>query len=213
MHLRDLAAAGEALQMVGRMSSVDCFDYLADHGEEPPADEREPDQLRAALPALTDHVSVYVGLVKPPDKPSESHLIIAEAYDSNNKLIASAVTEGVEQPEQLLPAGVSAHHYSLKPSERIRLQQAELVIWVGPNHETFLRALLHNRRHTLSLDNLPQGVVVFDGSYHGRTNLTLAMTSKFALFKKGYGPFAPEVYRFPFPNLYRRPGGVSAEGA
>lgn len=72
-------------------------------------------------------------------------------------LIASAVTEGVEQPEQLLPAGVSAHHYSLKPSERIRLQQAELVIWVGPNHETFLRALLHNRRHTLSLDNLPQG--------------------------------------------------------
>ena len=71
-------------------------------------------------------------------------------------LIASAVTEGVEQPEQLLPAGVSAHHYSLKPSERIRLQQAELVIWVGPNHETFLRALLHNRRHTLSLDNLPQ---------------------------------------------------------
>ena len=49
VHLRDLAAAGEALQMVGRMSSVDCFDYLADHGEEPPADEREPDQLRAAL--------------------------------------------------------------------------------------------------------------------------------------------------------------------
>lgn len=48
--------------------------------------------LRAALPAVTDHVSVYVGLVKPPDKPSESHLIIAEAYDSNNKLIASAVT-------------------------------------------------------------------------------------------------------------------------
>ena len=49
VHLRDLAAAGEALQMVGRMSSVDCFDYLADHGEEPPVGEREPDQLRAAL--------------------------------------------------------------------------------------------------------------------------------------------------------------------
>jgi 4-aminobutyrate aminotransferase/(S)-3-amino-2-methylpropionate transaminase len=37
--------------------------------------------------------------------------------------------------------------------------------------------------------------VVFDGAYHGRTNMTLAMTSKFSLFKKGYGPFAPEVYR------------------
>lgn len=56
-----------------------------------------------------------------------------------------------------------------------------------------------------------QGIVVFDGSYHGRTNLTMAMTSKFNLFKKGFGPFAPEVYRFPFPNLYRRPDGMSAE--
>jgi 4-aminobutyrate aminotransferase/(S)-3-amino-2-methylpropionate transaminase len=50
-----------------------------------------------------------------------------------------------------------------------------------------------------------QGVVVFDAAYHGRTNLTMAMTSKFNLFKKGFGPFAPEVYRLPFPNLYRRP--------
>ncbi len=56
-----------------------------------------------------------------------------------------------------------------------------------------------------------QGVVVFDGAYHGRTNLTMAMTSKFALFKKGFGPFAPEVYRFPFPDLYRRPPGTSPE--
>ncbi|MEQ1566125.1 MAG: aspartate aminotransferase family protein [Myxococcota bacterium] len=56
-----------------------------------------------------------------------------------------------------------------------------------------------------------QGIVVFDGAYHGRTNLTMAMTSKFNLFKKGFGPFAPEVYRLPFPNLYRRPDGLSAE--
>jgi 4-aminobutyrate aminotransferase/(S)-3-amino-2-methylpropionate transaminase len=56
-----------------------------------------------------------------------------------------------------------------------------------------------------------QGVVVFENAYHGRTNLTLAMTSKFNLFKKGLGPFAPEVYRLPFPNPYRRPPGLSAE--
>lgn len=56
-----------------------------------------------------------------------------------------------------------------------------------------------------------QGIVVFDGAYHGRTNMTLAMTSKFNLFKKGYGPFAPEVYRLPFPNVYRRPPEMSAE--
>jgi 4-aminobutyrate aminotransferase/(S)-3-amino-2-methylpropionate transaminase len=56
-----------------------------------------------------------------------------------------------------------------------------------------------------------QGIVVFEGAYHGRTNLTMAMTSKFNLFKKGFGPFAPEVYRFPFPNVYRRPPGMSEE--
>ncbi len=56
-----------------------------------------------------------------------------------------------------------------------------------------------------------QGVVVFEGGYHGRTNLTLAMTSKFGLFKKGFGPFAPEVYRFPFPNTYRRPDGMTED--
>jgi 4-aminobutyrate aminotransferase/(S)-3-amino-2-methylpropionate transaminase len=56
-----------------------------------------------------------------------------------------------------------------------------------------------------------QGVVVVEGAYHGRTNLTMAMTSKFNLFKKGFGPFAPEVYRFPFPNVFRRPEGMTAD--
>lgn len=56
-----------------------------------------------------------------------------------------------------------------------------------------------------------QGIVVFDGAYHGRTNLTMAMTSKFNLFKKGFGPFAPEIYRMPFPNVYRRPDGVDVD--
>ena len=56
-----------------------------------------------------------------------------------------------------------------------------------------------------------QAIVVFDGAYHGRTNLTASMTSKYALFKKGFAPFAPEVYRFDFPNLYRRPVEMSEE--
>lgn len=56
-----------------------------------------------------------------------------------------------------------------------------------------------------------QGIVVFEGAFHGRTNLTMSMTSKFNLFKKGFGPFAPEVYRLQFPNVYRRPNGMSEE--
>ncbi|MDX1521209.1 MAG: 4-aminobutyrate--2-oxoglutarate transaminase [Anaerolineae bacterium] len=55
-------------------------------------------------------------------------------------------------------------------------------------------------------------IIVFEGAYHGRTNMTMAMTSKYALFKKNFGPFAPEVYRLPFPNLYRRPPEMSEEG-
>lgn len=54
-------------------------------------------------------------------------------------------------------------------------------------------------------------IIVFEGAYHGRTNLTLAMTSKYSLFKKGFGPFAPEIYRVPFPYLYRRPIDISEE--
>lgn len=56
-----------------------------------------------------------------------------------------------------------------------------------------------------------QAIIVFEGAYHGRTNLTMAMTSKYALFKKGFGPFAPEVYRLPVPNLYRPPAGMTAD--
>jgi 4-aminobutyrate aminotransferase / (S)-3-amino-2-methylpropionate transaminase / 5-aminovalerate transaminase len=54
-------------------------------------------------------------------------------------------------------------------------------------------------------------IIVFEGAYHGRTNMTLAMTSKYGLFKKGFGPFAPEIYRLPFPNVYRTPMGMSVE--
>jgi 4-aminobutyrate aminotransferase / (S)-3-amino-2-methylpropionate transaminase / 5-aminovalerate transaminase len=54
-------------------------------------------------------------------------------------------------------------------------------------------------------------ILVFEGAYHGRTNLTLAMTSRYGAFKRGFGPFAPEVYRLPFPDLYRRPAGLTAD--
>lgn len=54
-------------------------------------------------------------------------------------------------------------------------------------------------------------IIVFEGAYHGRTNMTMAMTSKYSLFKKGFGPFAPEVYRVPYPNPYRTPEGMTEE--
>jgi 4-aminobutyrate aminotransferase/(S)-3-amino-2-methylpropionate transaminase len=56
-----------------------------------------------------------------------------------------------------------------------------------------------------------QAVVVFDHAYHGRTNLTMALTAKSVPYKHGFGPFAPEVYRVPGSYPFR--DGLSGEAA
>ena len=48
-----------------------------------------------------------------------------------------------------------------------------------------------------------QAVVAFDHGYHGRTNLTMALTAKHMPYKAGFGPFAPEIYRAPMSYPYR----------
>ncbi|MFI5717780.1 4-aminobutyrate--2-oxoglutarate transaminase [Nocardia sp. NPDC051750] len=48
-----------------------------------------------------------------------------------------------------------------------------------------------------------QAVVAFDHAYHGRTNLTMALTAKSLPYKHGFGPFAPEVYRAPLSYPFR----------
>ena len=53
-------------------------------------------------------------------------------------------------------------------------------------------------------------VIGFEGAFHGRTLMSLTLTSKTHPYKAGLGPFAPEVYRVPFPNEYR---GVTAADA
>ncbi len=55
------------------------------------------------------------------------------------------------------------------------------------------------------------GILCFEGGYHGRTLLTLSLTSKYGLFKAGFGPFAPEIYRIPAPEPYRKPPQLTDE--
>ncbi len=55
-------------------------------------------------------------------------------------------------------------------------------------------------------------VVVFDHAYHGRTNLTMALTAKVMPYKHRFGPFAPEVYRVPM-SYPLRDGGLSGPDA
>jgi 4-aminobutyrate aminotransferase/(S)-3-amino-2-methylpropionate transaminase len=68
-------------------------------------------------------------------------------------------------------------------------------------------------RHATGRD----AVVVFDHAYHGRTNLTMAMTAKAMPYKHGFGPFAAEVYRAPMSYPFREPtsltGGQAAARA
>ena len=54
-------------------------------------------------------------------------------------------------------------------------------------------------------------VICFEGAYHGRTLLTLSLTSKYGLFKSGFGPFAPEIVRLPIPNVFRTPPGMTED--
>src|SRR6188472_3009715 len=53
-------------------------------------------------------------------------------------------------------------------------------------------------------------VIGFEGAFHGRTLLSLTLTSKTHPYKAGLGPFAPEVYRVPYPHAYR---GIDVESA
>ncbi len=68
------------------------------------------------------------------------------------QLIAAAVLGDLAQPQVLIPPGASPHHYALKPSDRRKLAQADLLMWVGPGLELFLqKSLASSQVATLTL--------------------------------------------------------------
>ncbi len=75
------------------------------------------------------------------------------------QLIALAITEGISQPQQLLPSNASPHDYQLRPSDMRKLQDADLLIWVGPELERFVAKPLSQRsaeKALLTLQTLVQ---------------------------------------------------------
>lgn len=58
-----------------------------------------------------------------------------------------------------------------------------------------------------------KSIVAFTGAFHGRTSLTMGLTSKVKPYKYGFGPFPSDIYRADFPYIYRRPEGVSEDSA
>ena len=72
------------------------------------------------------------------------------------QLIAAAVQDGVGAPEVLLPPGASPHNFALRPSDVRRVQEVELLYWIGPDMESFLPRVLSNRRlPNVPVQNLP----------------------------------------------------------
>jgi 4-aminobutyrate aminotransferase/(S)-3-amino-2-methylpropionate transaminase len=55
------------------------------------------------------------------------------------------------------------------------------------------------------------GVICFEGAYHGRSLLTMSLTSKYDSYKRNFGPFASDIYRLAFPYVYRRPDDLTEE--
>ncbi len=72
------------------------------------------------------------------------------------QLIAAAVQDGVSVPEVLLPPGASPHNYALRPSDVRRVQEVDLLYWIGPDMETFLPRVLAGRtRESVPVQSLP----------------------------------------------------------
>lgn len=68
------------------------------------------------------------------------------------QLIAAGVLGDLAQPQVLIPPGASPHHYALKPSDRRKLGQADLLLWIGPELELFLeKSLATSQVETLTL--------------------------------------------------------------
>jgi len=88
-----------------------------------------------------------------------------------------------------------------------------LVPIAGETRAAFFNAGTEAVENAVKLARLHTGrpaVIAFEGAFHGRTLLSLTMTSKSHPYKLGMGPFAPEVYRAPYPNPYRGPDAAEA---
>jgi 4-aminobutyrate aminotransferase/(S)-3-amino-2-methylpropionate transaminase len=79
----------------------------------------------------------------------------------------------------------------------------------GPNKAVFFNSGAEAVENAVKIARHATGrpaVIAFEGAFHGRTLMAMSLTSKQHPYKAGMGPFAPEVYRAPFPNPYRWEG-------
>ncbi len=101
-------------------------------------------------------LTVFVGLLLSQWAASGSAEVRVLTSIKPLQLIAAAVQEGVSSPQVLLPPGASAHNYALRPSDVRRVQELELLYWIGPDMETFLPRVLASRKQpSVAVQDLP----------------------------------------------------------
>lgn len=91
------------------------------------------------------------------------------------QMIASAITEGINEPSVLIPSAQSYHHFVLRPSSVRTIDQSELLIWVGPELETYLVDAIEQQKPgktVLQVLSIP-GLIVHHAGYDLEDNVEL----------------------------------------
>jgi 4-aminobutyrate aminotransferase / (S)-3-amino-2-methylpropionate transaminase / 5-aminovalerate transaminase len=116
------------------------------------------------------------------------------------------VAAAIEQVERFTHTDYTVVPYEVYATLSERLLR--LAPFTGPAKAAFFNAGTEAVENAVKFARAYTGrhaVIGFEGAFHGRTYLSLALTSKTHPYKAGLGPFAPEVYRLPFPNAFRGP--------
>ncbi len=116
------------------------------------------------------------------------------------------VAAAIEQLERFSHTDYTVVPYEVYATLSERLLR--LAPFTGPAKAAFFNAGTEAVENAVKFARAYTGrhaVIGFEGAFHGRTYLSLALTSKTHPYKAGLGPFAPEVYRVPFPNPFRGP--------
>jgi 4-aminobutyrate aminotransferase/(S)-3-amino-2-methylpropionate transaminase len=109
--------------------------------------------------------------------------------------------------------------YTIVPYEvyvRLAERLVELAPFSGPAKAAFFNAgteAVENAIKFARLYTKRPAIIAFEGAFHGRTMMSMTLTSKTHPYKAGLGPFAPEVYRVPFASEYRGPSTADALAA
>jgi zinc transport system substrate-binding protein len=113
-----------------------------------------PSSTRHLLRTLAAVLGVGIGAAAA--RAAEPPTVVASILPLH--ALAAAVMEGVARPHLLVPPGASPHTFQLKPSEAKKLQEADLVLWVGETLETFLEKPLRTlakRASVVAVGELP----------------------------------------------------------